>query len=626
MSILTKVEAKGWRGRLFLSGVTLILIIGGATMLYPFLLMVSGAMRSNMDASDMSLMPKYLKEDAELVRKFLETKYNYSPILMNRFHQARDYSFREAEINLDIRESEIADFKEFLNSRPIPDHWQVLGGTQLYQGMSSVTHRKLVRRLRDKFEDDLDAYNTEMGAPIRSWWVANLLMPSWTQARTVMKRNPLYETYFELMRESPVHERAFPNLTALFLERIAYPTYGMNTFENFRDAHGLDAESYETFSLPRRVPPPEQESFRREWLEFVFEDHLNMSFVRSDASDADYQAFLQDRFETLENLKQYWHDADYASFEDIRLPADHEWVPDFRRNVYKVFLQTLPPESLRLVGPEFAWRDFLRAKYETVEAAAAAHAADYTVWRDCRLPTAQVEVAGVLAQTGKLRRRYAGRNFRIVANQMFVQGRPFFNTIVYVCLALLFSLTLQPLAAYALSRFKPKGTWKIIFIFIATMAFPPMVGMIPQFLIIQKLGLLNTFIALVLPVTVNGMLIFLLKGFFDSIPKDLYDAAVIDGASEFRIFWQITMAMSTPILAVVALQTFSAAWMSFMYPLIVCPDEKMHVLAVWLQQFQQNAPGTAVFASIIIASFPSLLIFIFAQRTIMRGIAVPSEK
>jgi len=158
------------------------------------------------------------------------------------------------------------------------------------------------------------------------------------------------------------------------------------------------------------------------------------------------------------------------------------------------------------------------------------------------------------------------------------------------------------------------------------MAFPPMVGMIPQFLIIQSLNLLNTFAALVLPTTINGMLIFLLKGFFDSIPKELYDAAVIDGASEFRIFWTITMSMSRPILAVVALQTFSGAWMSFMYPLIVCPDERMHVLAVWLQQFQQTASGSAVFASIIISSIPSLLIFIFAQRTIMRGIAVPSEK
>ena len=265
-------------------------------------------------------------------------------------------------------------------------------------------------------------------------------------------------------------------------------------------------------------------------------------------------------------------------------------------------------------------------RFASPEEASQAHGVVYSSWNDCKIPLAALETEYVLKNTRTLRKRYALRNFRVVIRQMFVQGRSFYNTMIFVALALLFSLTLQPLVAYALSRFQPPGTWKFIFIFVATMAFPPMVGMIPQFLIIQKLGLLNTFIALVLPMTINGMMIFLLKGFFDSIPSDLYDAAVIDGASEFRIFWTIAMAMSTPILAVVALQTFSGASMSFLYPLIVCPDPEMHVLAVWLQQFQQTASGTAVFASIIVASSPSLLIFIFAQRTIMRGIAVPSEK
>jgi len=130
----------------------------------------------------------------------------------------------------------------------------------------------------------------------------------------------------------------------------------------------------------------------------------------------------------------------------------------------------------------------------------------------------------------------------------------------------------------------------------------------------------------VLPVIVNGYLVFLLKGFFDSLPQHLYDAALIDGASELRMFWEITMSLSKPILAVVALQTFNMAWLSFMYPLLVCPREEMHVLAVWLYDFQQQAPTSTVFASILITSIPTLLIFILTQRTIMRGIAVPAEK
>jgi multiple sugar transport system permease protein len=92
------------------------------------------------------------------------------------------------------------------------------------------------------------------------------------------------------------------------------------------------------------------------------------------------------------------------------------------------------------------------------------------------------------------------------------------------------------------------------------------------------------------------------------------------------MFFQITMALSKPILAVLALSTFTAAYASFLYPLLVAPDPDMWLIAVWLYQFQQRASSGAVFASVIIASIPTLVIFLFVQRTIMRGIIVPTEK
>ncbi len=629
MSILTKVEAKGWRGRVFLAGVTLLLTVGGATMVYPFLLMLSGAMRSDMDASSMAIIPEYFREDSVLVRKFLETKYNYNPILMNRFRRSRNYNFRSAAVpdRDSISDKAVADFEEFLASPDFPSHWRALGGTKLYRLMSSANHRRMVATLREKFDDDLTKLNTITGAPVHSWGLISQPMPRWGEARTIMPSHaPAMEACMELAAKSPAAEVAVVDITGLFFELMAYPAHGMTSAKAFVESWQLPILSYNEFSLPQRAPSPEHAAARKDWLDFVLGGQLNLSFVRCDAADTDYQTFLKNKYRNIDDLKQYWDDAEYESFDDVKLPSDKQWVPRNERKDYGNFLATLAPESLRLVAPEFAWRDFLKKTYGDIATAAAAHGTDYRSWDECRMPVAQSEAKFVFDNSTSLRRRYTWRNFGIVLNQMFVQGRSFANTIIYVSLALLFALTLQPMVAYALSRFQPPGTWKLIFIFVATMAFPPMVGMIPQFLMIQKLNLLNTFIALVLPITINGMMIFLLKGFFDSIPKDLYDAAVIDGASEFMIFWKITMSMSTPILAVVGLRTFTAAWMSFMYPLIVCPDEKMHVLAVWLQQFNQQASGTAVFAAIIIASLPSLIIFIFAQRVIMRGIAVPSEK
>jgi multiple sugar transport system permease protein len=160
----------------------------------------------------------------------------------------------------------------------------------------------------------------------------------------------------------------------------------------------------------------------------------------------------------------------------------------------------------------------------------------------------------------------------------------------------------------------------------ATVAFPPMVTLIPNFILLREAGLLNTFAALVLPFAANGYLIFLLKSFFDSLPRELYEAAAIDGASELRIFWQITMSLSRPILAVVALDAFNAAYTMFLYALIVCPRQDMWVQTVWLSQFQTRAPMGAVFASVLVTCIPTLLIFVFAQRIIIRGIVVPTEK
>jgi multiple sugar transport system permease protein len=144
--------------------------------------------------------------------------------------------------------------------------------------------------------------------------------------------------------------------------------------------------------------------------------------------------------------------------------------------------------------------------------------------------------------------------------------------------------------------------------------------------LLRKLHLLNTFTAIVLPLIINGHMILLIKGFFDSLPQDLYAAASLDGASETRMFFQISMALSKPILAVLTLNTFTAAYTMFLYPLLVASDQDMWLISVWLFQFQQRASSAGVYASVVIASIPTLIVFLFSQRTIMRGIIVPAEK
>jgi len=625
MSILTNVERKSARGRWFLAAVFAAVLAGGATMVVPFLLMLSGSLRSSMDISRLDMVPGFLRDDADLVRKFLETKYNFSPQLMNRYRRGRDYSFEQAAVPAETNPRLVADFAAFVTAPEMPHHWQVLGGTRLWNLMRSDVLAALQKRVRGHYGGDRTAFSRDVGAALTSWDRLELLTPDWTNPRYGYTPSPLYDHAFALMRERPPAERAPVNLSSAFLHDVIYPAYGASGVEAYNRAHIRPLPSFRAFHLPRRPPGPNQPRLRAEWLRFAREA-CHPSFVRAEVPAAAYHAYLRRRFHDLSALRRHWPDAAAAAFEALALPDDRQWLFPAQAGIWRDFLATVDADRLYLVGPEFAWRDRLRALHGDVRAANAAYGTAWRDWSQCSMPLAELEARYVREHAGALRRRFATKNFRIVLRHVFVSGRPFYNTLVYVALALFFALTVQPLAAYALSRYRPRGMWKLIFLFMATMAFPPMVSTLPLFLGIKKLHLLNTFAALVLPVAVNGYLIFLLKGFFDSIPKHLYEAAELDGATEWQMFRHITMALSKPILAVVALNAFRLAWMSFMYPLIVCPDEKMHVLAVWLHQFQATAPTAAIFASILVASIPTLLVFLLTQGTIMKGIAIPAEK
>jgi multiple sugar transport system permease protein len=207
------------------------------------------------------------------------------------------------------------------------------------------------------------------------------------------------------------------------------------------------------------------------------------------------------------------------------------------------------------------------------------------------------------------------------------RGQAAWNTFLLVALSLISALTINPIAAYSLSRFPLKSTQKILIFFLATMAFPAEVAMIPNFLLLRDFGLLNTYWALVLPGMANGFAIFLLKGFFDSLPRELYEAAEIDGASEFQVFRMVAVPLIKPILAYIGLNTFVIAYSSFMWAFVICPKEEMWTLMVWVYDFQMKNPGNNyIMAATVLVSLPPLVVFFFANRIIMRGIVIPSLK
>ena len=242
------------------------------------------------------------------------------------------------------------------------------------------------------------------------------------------------------------------------------------------------------------------------------------------------------------------------------------------------------------------------------------------------MPMKDMDFKYVSMNKNQLRWDYITHNYKMVIEYLTLFGDGLKNTIIYCFFAIMTSLIVNPIAAYALSRYQLPGQYKILLFFVATMTFPPMVTMIPNYLLMKDIGFLNTFFALIIPGMANGYSIFLLKGFFDSLPRELYEAADIDAAAEYHKFWHIAMSLSKPILAVIALGAFNGAYSNFMFAVVLCPDEKMWTLMVWLVQMQAFSSRGAVMASLVLSAIPTLLVFIFAQNIILRGIVLPVEK
>ncbi len=302
--------------------------------------------------------------------------------------------------------------------------------------------------------------------------------------------------------------------------------------------------------------------------------------------------------------------------------------------LWRGFVATLPYEALQTTSPEEAWQAFLRKRYGTLEVLKAVYRDEHgkpcaaTDWRDIPLPLAQAFVVTYASSGSKLLWQDITANYRTVCDVLFLRGRAWWNTLVLVALTILATLTVNPLAAYALSRFRLRHTEGILLFLLATMAFPAAVTAIPGFLLIRELGLLNTFAALILPTVANGLSIFVLKGFFDALPRELYEAATIDGAGEWQIFRHITLPMTTPILAVNALNAFVAAYNSWEWALLVCQRQSHWTLSVWLYQMSRQFAGSpwVVMAGFVLVSIPTAAVFLLCQRVIMRGIVLPSMK
>jgi multiple sugar transport system permease protein len=667
MPIISKIGARSWRVRAVYTSIFLVLIIGAITMIYPFLLMVSGSFKSEADLVYMSIYPKFWTDDEILFHKYAESKYNVAleAIEGSWYKPLSTYS----AITLPTEEDK-KHLEAYLEWRP-RCRWYSLGHVgRIGPNQMLPKNARLFREVMyDRFNGDLDAFSKEMGYSLRSW--GHLMPPPPVPFRHPPKATGIRKAFNDFTKTRPVEDKIIPNLDGEYWMLFLAPSYSRD-IEEYNKTHGTNYDSYNQVLLTRYVP--ENKKQREDW-EVYIRTMLGLDHLRLDPRLGDtYREFLQrEKYASIDELNSSYK-TNYASFEDIPFPTTMPEKP-VEAVDWEFFIKSTedcPAEAIEVHGPRQAFEDYLAAR----------QGVDVSQVIPARLPLKAADYHDCLNMAEDLRWEFTTRNYRHVLQYVLLHGRGIINTLIYCGLAISLALTVNPLAAYALSRYKPPSTYKILLLCMAVMAFPGEVTMIPAFLLLKRfplwpliggvltlilliwllrelypklneillvtiaagaaifigvwvvpaligkpfVSLLNTFAALVMPTMANGFFIFLLKGFFDSLPQELYEAAEVDGAGEWTKFWTITMSLSKPILAVIALGAFTQAYSQFMMALIIIPDQKMWTLMVWLFQLQGQSHQSVVYASLVIAAVPTFLVFALCQNIIIRGIIVPSEK
>jgi multiple sugar transport system permease protein len=202
--------------------------------------------------------------------------------------------------------------------------------------------------------------------------------------------------------------------------------------------------------------------------------------------------------------------------------------------------------------------------------------------------------------------------------------RTFFNSLFVAVVGTIGQILVSAMAAFAFARMQWRGRDMVFILYLVTMMIPSVVLVIPQFILVRSLGWMNSYAALIVPGLFSAFGTFLLRQSFLGLPKDFEEAAFVDGANYFTIFWRIVLPLSQPALATLAVFSFMGLWNAYLWPLFVARQDTVMTLPVALATLQAGPRALTewnmVMAGAVITVLPILVIYMFAQRWFVRGV------
>jgi len=227
-----------------------------------------------------------------------------------------------------------------------------------------------------------------------------------------------------------------------------------------------------------------------------------------------------------------------------------------------------------------------------------------------------------------LARNFSPANFSLV-NYIYTFeqvpfGRYYINSIIVTVTVTILQITIASLAAFAFARLRFRGREALFLLYLSTLMIPFPVTLIPNFLIIKNLGWYDTLIALIVPGLFSVFSTFLLRQYYRGIPIDLDEAARMDGASSLRIWSQVIVPLSGPVLATLAIFVFQGTWNEFLWPLVVTTSDNVRTIPVGLAAFvgQYSTAWGPLMAGSVIALLPVLIIYVLGQNWFVKGITL----
>jgi multiple sugar transport system permease protein len=207
-------------------------------------------------------------------------------------------------------------------------------------------------------------------------------------------------------------------------------------------------------------------------------------------------------------------------------------------------------------------------------------------------------------------------------------GINFFNSFFLSVSITLISLFFNSMAGFAFAKYRFKGKKHLFNLLMSSMVIPAQVTMLPLFLMLKSMGLINTYFAIIIPGLANMFGIFLIRQYALSIPDSLIEAARIDGASDFQIYIRVMLPLAKPILVTLAIFTFMTIWNDFLWPLIVLTDSSMYTLPVALANLmgEHSRDPELMMAGSVLTIIPVLIVFLVLQKYYIKGIMMGSVK